>query len=422
MNTISIPYGPGAKRLHFPFFSYEVLHPRNPGGNGHAEEEIVKNAMLQPICSLPLAELAKGKRSAVIIISDHTRPVPSSIILPPMLEELRKGSADIAITLLVATGCHRQTTAEELRRKLGNDIWNRENIVVHNCDDEKNMVFLGSLPSGAPLWVNRVAVQADLLLAEGFIEPHFFAGFSGGRKSVLPGICSRRTVMANHCANFIDDPLSRAGILTGNPIHGDMVAAAKMARLSYIVNVILDSNKKIIYAVAGAPFQAHEAGCRIMREIAGVHPMRPGDIVITSNGGAPLDQNVYQVVKSLATAEAAAAEGADIIVCAACADGIGGEQFYHAMKECSSPAELLRQIRSVRAEDTVADQWQYQILCRILEKHRVLFVTDPSLKNAITDMKMVYCPSLDAATDIAMKKHPHGHAVILPDGVSTMCR
>ena len=421
MSGISIPYGPGEIRLTFPFASYEVLRPKDVCRGRCSENEIVTNAMQYPFGSPPLEELARGKHSAVIIISDHTRPVPSRVILPPMLEALRKGSPDIAITLLVATGCHRKTTSEELRGKLGEDIFAREHIVIHDCDDEKNMVLLGRLPSGAPLWINRAAAETELLLAEGFIEPHFFAGFSGGRKSVLPGICARRTVMSNHCAKFIDHPLSRAGMINGNPIHNDMVAAAQMAGLAYIVNVILDGSKKVIHAVAGEPTQAHEAGCNMMREIAGVYPERSGDIVVTSNGGAPLDQNIYQVVKSLSTAEAAAAEGADIIVCAACADGIGGEQFYHAMKECSTPAELLKQIRCVPAEDTTADQWQYQILCRILEKHRILFVTDPALKDAVTDMKMIYCESADAAAAIAAQKHPQGHAVILPDGVSAMC-
>ncbi len=419
--NISIPYGYGQLTASCAFSSWEVLTPRKPEACRASPEQLIQAALEAPIGSPRLEELAKGKRSAVIIISDHTRPVPSRLILPPMLRKLREASPGIRITLLVATGCHRGTTASELKAKLGEEIFSRERIAVHNCDDSENMICLGTLPSGAPLRVNRIAAETELLLSEGFIEPHFFAGFSGGRKSVLPGVCARETVMSNHSAGLIDHPRSRAGILERNPINADMEAAAAMANLRFIVNVLLGENKQVIHAVAGDPVAAHHAGCEIMGSLAGVRPARPGDIVVTSNGGAPLDQNIYQAVKSLSTAEAAAAEGADIIVCAACADGIGGEQFYRAVKECGSPAALLEQIRAVPAEKTVPDQWQYQILCRILEKHRVLFVTDPSLAQVITDMKMTYCSSLDQALALACQAHPMGHGVIIPDGVAAMC-
>lgn len=416
---LSIPYGLTKRNAQCDFSSQEVLCPGK--AEAAAPEALIQNAMACPIGSPSLQALAKDKKNAVIIISDHTRPVPSRLILPPMLKALREASPEIDITLLVATGCHRGTTAAELKAKLGDDIFASEKIVVHDCDDSENMVCLGTLPSGAALRINRIAAETELLISEGFIEPHFFAGFSGGRKSVLPGICSRKTVMANHCAELIDHPRSRTGILDGNPIHADMEAAAKMAKLAFIVNVLLGEDKQVVHAVAGDPIAAHREGCRIMGKLAGVHPEQKGDIVITSNGGAPLDQNIYQVVKSLSTAEAAAAEGADIIVCAACADGIGGEQFYKAVKECESPSALLAQIRQVKAEDTVPDQWQYQILCRILEKHRVLFVTDPALAGIIRDMKMTYCATLNEALALAKAAHPNGHAVIIPDGVGAMC-
>lgn len=159
-----------------------------------------------------------GKKDVVIIASDHTRPVPSKIIMPLMLEEIRKGNPDADITILIATGCHRETAKEELVQKFGKDIVDNEKILVHDCDDTTNLVSLGRLPSGGELIINKIAVEADLLCSEGFIEPHFFAGFSGGRKSVLPGIASRKTVLANHRSAFIADDHARTGILEGNPI------------------------------------------------------------------------------------------------------------------------------------------------------------------------------------------------------------
>lgn len=423
---VKIPYGRTTLKWEGKFPSYEMIsaHENNGAENQDKtvteQEHLLMEAMGSPIGSATLIELAKGKKNAVIIISDHTRPVPSKLILPSMLKELRQGSPDIEITLLVATGCHRGTTEKELRQKLGDDIYNHERIQVHDCDDVENMVKLGKLPSGTDLWMNRLAAEAELLVAEGFIEPHFFAGFSGGRKSVLPGICARKTVMANHCAALIDDPHSRTGILEGNPIHTDMAAAARMAQLRYVVNVVLNSDKKVIGAFAGDAIEAHRAGCKYLSGICAVHPVQKGDLVITSNGGAPLDQNLYQAVKCMSAAEAAAAENGIIIVCCECADGIGGQQFYKAVKECESPGELLKEIRQVEPEDTVPDQWQYQILCRILEKHRVIFVTGEEMAEVVTDMKMEYARTLDEAISIADVWNDKKHVVLIPDGVGVM--
>ena len=219
-----------------------------PAADGAA---LVKAAMAEPIGSARLSELARGKDKVVIIASDHTRPVPSKVIIPFMLSEIREGNPHADITILIATGCHRGTTREELVAKFGEEIVNTVKICVHDCEETDMLVNIGTLPSGGACLVNKLAAEADLLLAEGFIEPHFFAGYSGGRKSVLPGVCSKETVLANHCAEFIDSPYARTGILENNPIHKDMLWAAKAAGLAYIVNVVLNEEKEAIYAVAG---------------------------------------------------------------------------------------------------------------------------------------------------------------------------
>ena len=292
-----------------------------------SEDDIVKKAMANPIGSAKLSELAKGKKTATIIVSDHTRPVPSKHILPFMLAELREGNPDIDITLLIATGFHRPTTHEELVNKVGEKIANEEKFVCHDSRNAAANVEIGVLPSGAKLVIDKVAAETDLLVAEGFIEPHFFAGFSGGRKSVLPGVCDQVTVLGNHCSKFIDSPCARTGILEGNPLHIDMVAAAKLAKLQYIVNVVIDEEKHVAAAFAGDPLQAHETGCSFLKGYCRVKPEKKGDIVITSNGGAPLDQNMYQSVKGLTAAEAAAAPGAVLIISTRCNDGTGGDSF-----------------------------------------------------------------------------------------------
>ena len=415
---IALPYG----STHLPLdvdANSEVLEASDLISAGD-EDEIVLKAMAQPITSPTLYEMALGKKNAVLLISDHTRPVPSKRILPHMLEQMRRASPDIDITLLVATGCHRGTSVQELRAKLGEDIVRSERILIHDCD-QSPLVDLGALPSGARLVVNKFAADAELLIAEGFIEPHFFAGFSGGRKSVLPGICARQTVLGNHCAAFNADENARGGILDNNPIHRDMQAAVKMCGLDYIVNVIIDAKKRVVSAFCGHPIKAHEAGCAYLSARCRVQAKQKGDIVITTNGGAPLDQNIYQAVKGLSTAEAAAAEKAILIIAAACEDGAGGEHFYKALRDCQSPASLYEAVAKIPMEQTQIDQWQYQILARILMKHRVFFVTDPSLAPIVADMKMEYFKDIKSALAKAHQiQGEDAHVLIIPDGVSVI--
>jgi len=374
---------------------------------------LVAAAMAAPIGSAKLSELAAGKNTCTIIISDHTRPVPSKDILPLMLAQLRQGNPDIDITLLVATGCHRETTMEELQRKLGEEIAANEKIVVHDAFDPASNVELGILPSGARLVIDKLAAETDLLVSEGFIEPHFFAGFSGGRKSVLPGICDKVTVYGNHCGAFIADPKARTGVLDGNPIHRDMEAAAEMAKLAYIVNVVIDEEKRTVAAFAGDFKKAHAAGVSFLRQYCQVPPVY-GDIVITTNGGAPLYQNLYQCVKGLTDAEATVNPGGTIILCAEMADGLGGEQFYRDMADCETPEALFAQFSNTAQDDTVADQWQTQILCRVLKEYRVIWVTRPGMEQWIKEMKMEYAPDLATALEMAGT----GSMTVIPDGVS----
>jgi len=382
--------------------------------------QLVEEAMANPIDSAPLRELAQGKKTATIIISDHTRPVPSRDILPPMLRELREGNPDIAITLLVATGFHRGTTQAELVEKLGEEIASQETIRVHDAFDPDSNVELGVLPSGAPLVIDRAAVETDLLVSEGFIEPHFFAGFSGGRKSVLPGVCDKVTVLGNHCGAFIADPCARTGVLEGNPLHRDMVAAARMAKLAFIVNVVIDEDKKTVAAFAGNFESAHIKGAEFLRGYCQVKAV-PGDIVVTSNGGAPLDQNIYQCVKGLTAAEASAREGAVLIMCAGLADGTGGEGFYRSLRDCESPAAHFAQCVATPQAETIPDQWESQILSRILMKHKVIFVSRPEMKQIVEDMKMSWCATLeDALAQAKAEKGENAFVTVIPNGISVI--
>lgn len=415
---IQIPYGTGHLLWQGPCRLLVSRVDQLPAGqDGQA---LVDRAMANPISTPPLSRLAEGKRTCTVILSDHTRPVPSRQILPRMLEQLRQGNPRIQITLLVATGFHRPTTRAELAAKLGEELLRRECVVVHNAFDPSANTAIGTLPSGTPLVIDRLAAETDLLVAEGFIEPHFFAGFSGGRKSVLPGVSDAATVLGNHRGAFIASPQARTGILEGNPIHRDMAAAAKLARLAYIVNVVINDRKEIVAAFAGHPVQAHLAGTDFLRQLCEVKA-DPADIVVTSNGGAPLDQNIYQCVKGLTAAEAAAKPDGVLILCAELADGTGGDGFYTALRDCATPAALFAQCARTPWDKTLPDQWESQILARILMKHTVIVVSRPEMQRTLEEMKLLFAPSLQEAAAIARRrKGADASVAVIPNGVSVI--
>lgn len=384
---------------------------------------IVRKSMENPIGTPKLKELAVGKDKVVILISDHTRPVPSKYILPLMLEEIREGNPNADITLLVATGCHRETTKEELIGKIGEDIYNNEKIYIHDCDDESMLVKLDQkLPSGGDIVVNKLAAEADLLVAEGFIEPHFFAGYSGGRKSVFPGCCSRKAVMYNHNAEFIDSEYSRTGNLENNPIHKDMIAAARALDLVYIVNVVINSDKEVIHSVAGDLEQAHESGTEWLKERAGVEKQL-ADIAITSNGGYPLDQNIYQAVKSMTAAEATVKEGGVIIVSAESSDGTGGDAFYNAFVDEPDTQKLYQSFLDTPKIKTIPDQWESQILCRVLLKTKaVIYISDVE-DEIVETFHMIPAKSLDEAMKKADELMGSDSSItVIPNGISVFVK
>ena len=278
------------------------------------------------------------------------------------------------------------------------------------------------LPSGGDIVVNKIAAEADLLVAEGFIEPHFFAGFSGGRKSVFPGCCSRKTVMYNHNSEFIDSQYSRTGNLENNPIHKDMVAAARALGLCYVVNVVINSEKKVIHAVAGDLEKAHETGTNWLKDKAGVE-RKEADIAITSNGGYPLDQNIYQTVKSMTAAEATLKDDGVIIVCSESGDGTGGDAFHNAFLEERDIEKLYKGFLDTPKIETIPDQWESQILCRILLKAKaVIYVSDYDSK-ILEDFHFIPVKTLDEAMEKANELMGKDSTVtVIPDGIAVIVK
>lgn len=422
MVSIKLPYDKTTLKAHLPDrnFAGKLVSEAATYRTTRSENEIVEDSLDHPIGSVPLEELARGKKNIVLISSDHTRPVPSHIITPILLRRLRQAAPDARIRILVATGFHRPSTHEELVNKYGQKIVDEEEIVMHISTDDASMVKIGQLPSGGDCIINQVAAEADLLLSEGFIESHFFAGFSGGRKSVLPGVASYKTIMANHSGEFIDSDKARTGNLHHNPIHKDMVYAARKANLAFILNVVLDEDKKIIGSFAGDMEEAHHAGCQFLQKLSSV-PKIDCDIAISTNGGYPLDQNIYQAVKGMTAAEATNKEGGTIVMVAGCRDGHGGEGFYHNLADVSDPEEFLDRAVTTPRLKTVPDQWTAQILARILVHHHVIMVSDLVDPKLIIDMHMELAASLDQAMEMAFEREgTDAKVAVIPDGLGVI--
>ncbi|RFZ77416.1 nickel-dependent lactate racemase [Lacrimispora amygdalina] len=424
MAKIKIPYSTKLLEVDIPDHNLAAIleskaHAYRAEGS---QEEIVNRALDHPIGSASLEELVRGRKNMVIITSDHTRPVPSKVTMPILLKRIRKVNPDIDIKILIATGFHRPDTREEMIHKFGQEIADHEVIINHMSEDEDSVVRVGTLPSGGELWLNKLAMETELLISEGFIEPHFFAGFSGGRKSVLPGVASAKTVMANHCSEFIASEYARTGVIHNNPIHKDMLYAARQAKLAFILNVVIDSEKNIIRAFAGDSELAHTEGCKFVMELASVKAVK-ADIAITSNGGYPLDQNVYQSVKGMTAAEAVCKEGGVIIMVSACNDGHGGQSFYDNMANAKSPGEVLNRVMKTGRTETIPDQWEFQILARILKKHTVILVSDMCDPEMIKKMHMQHAFTFDDALKKAFEiKGADANITVIPDGVGVVVK
>ena len=421
MKTFSIPYYTSALELHVDEKNLKAeLNSRTDSYDaGKGEAELVREALANPIGTPRLCELAKGKNRIVLVTSDHTRAVPSKLTLPLLLEEIRRGNPEADITILIATGLHRATTEEEQRRMFGDAIVDNEKIVVNQAFVDEDFEKVCDLPSGAELWVNKVALHCDLLVTKGFIEPHFFAGFSGGRKSILPGICNAATVNENHSYKAISSPYSTTGVLEHNPIHEDMVCAARAVNVQFIMNVALNAEKKVIAAFAGDLEQAHEKGVTFVRSLAQC-PSVEGDIVITSNGGYPLDQNLYQSPKAVATAEACCREGGVIIMCASCCDGMGGTHFEKLIVK-GTVDEIDAYLSKIPPKETIPEQWCAQIFARILKKHKVILVTTYLDHELVRKANMIPASTPDEALEMAYEiMGRDAEVVVIPDGVAVL--
>jgi nickel-dependent lactate racemase len=414
---IKLEYGKAGLEVDFPETGFDLIEPRFVAGLPD-EAAALTAALGNPIGARPLKEMAVAGDSVAIVFPDRTRAMPSDRVLPVLLSELQHVPKE-KITLINAVGTHRENTREELEAMVGRKIVEDYRIVQHRPKDKNSMVSLGKSSFGHNIWVNRDFMEAKVKILTGFIEPHFFAGFSGGPKAVLLGVGAFESILQNHSAPMLDNPYSTWGETARNPIYQEMCEIAALARPDFIVNVTLNRHRQITGIFAGDWKQAHAQGCAFARECVMRPVPAPFDIVITTNSGFPLDMNLYQAVKGMSGAARIVKPGGTIIIAAECADGIPPEgNFRHLLHSRTNPRELLEMVRSFK--DPVHDQWEVQILAQILIKANVyLFSALPEEEVTAAHLR----PVKDIAALVRQLQRQIGPAcriAILPEGPQTV--
>ena len=376
----------------------------------------VRQALAGPCGAPPLAELARGRQSVCIAVCDITRPVPNRLILEPLLEILEAGGmAPERILILVATGLHRPSTADEKIEILGPAIARRYAVADHDGHDLAAHTCLGTTPRGVPAWIDSRFVQADLKIAIGLIEPHFMAGFSGGRKLICPGLAALETIRVWHSPAFLEHPNARAGCLLGNPVHEENTCIARMAGCDFIVNVVIDDRRRVLSVVAGDMEAAFQQGVAAARRIVTDSVPAPVDIVVTSSAGWPLDATFYQSVKGMVAAMSIVKPGGTIILAAALSEGIGSRDFQQLYEDHPSLDRFMERI--VSGEYFRPDQWQLEEFIRVYRHATICMVSDGIAADRLRRLFVDTAPSVEAAVAAALQRHgPAARIAVIPKG------
>ncbi|HEY5673860.1 MAG TPA: nickel-dependent lactate racemase [Malonomonas sp.] len=381
-----------------------------------APQEAVRQSLRQPIASASLQELARGKTDAVIVISDITRPVPNALLLPLIIEQLAAaGIPDDKISILIATGIHRPNEGAELERLVGKAIAANYRIINHFSKNLDEMQLVGQIGDGVPALVNKHYLAADLKILTGFIEPHMWAGFSGGRKSILPGISSVKTLEFMHGPEMVAHPQTRYGVLEGNPFHEAGLEIMAKAGADFIVNVTLDTTKQLTGVFSGHPVEAHLAGVEFLSRHC-VHSLdEPLDFVVTTNAGAPLDCNLYQTAKGISGVAGATREGGVILIATECLEGFGSEEYRAVFEHATTPQAFIDKL--LKKEFFLPDQWCAQETYQVMLKNEIWVHT--SGIDAATLERFHFRPvaQIDKAiTELLQRFGQNARWAIVPDG------
>lgn len=392
-----------------------ILAPSEPKALSEPGES-VGISLADPIGTRPLEALARGRKSACIVVSDVTRPVPNPVLLPPILETLdASGIPREKILILIATGMHRPTSKEEIARLVSPGIAQRYRVIDHFSKRREEMAEVGKIGGRVPALVNRHYVEADLKILTGFIEPHMWAGFSGGRKAILPGISSIDTVQYMHGPEMVAHPGCEYGQLDGNPFHEAGLEVLAMAGADFIVNVTLNTSKEITGVFSGHPVDAHLEGCRFLARHCVKELDAPLDFIVTTNAGAPLDCNLYQTVKGITGAAPAVKEGGDILIASRCAEGAGNPEYRGILESVDSPKAFLD--RLMRKEFFIPDQWCAQETYQVMTRRNVWIYSEGIPPEELR--RYHFRPVRDVASSVRLLLETHGPQArwaVVPDG------
>lgn len=411
MTSITVPYGSGFQTAECPA-GIEVQLVDSPHGEPPPPiAELLEAAIDSPIGSPPLEELAKNKKSVAIVINDQTRPGPTKEMLDVLLSRLKACDiSDDQISLVVATGTHRAPTNEELVHMIGDDYFRRFKVVCHDCQNEDELVFIGTTQSGLKVSINKTVADADLRITTGLIAPHHCAGYSGGCKSIVPGVSSLETLRKHH--SFPIYPYEPAmGWFHDNPFHETALEAARMAGVDFIVNAVQNCHKEFVAVVAGDLDAAHEAGVDICYANSKIYIEKYANVIVSSPGGFPRDIDLYQSQKAVSVAEPVSTAGSIFILCAEANDGFGEGEFKSWMQETQSPAEIIS--RFEKEGFTVGSNKAF-LYARALEKGEVIIVTDKIDPNELRKAKLGWAATLQDALNYAIEKNKPDVVTVIP--------
>ena len=415
---IDLAYGRTGLAVDLPDDRTTVIEPTYVPGLPDQRGALI-NAVRNPMGTPPLRQMVHPNQTVAIAVCDITRPMPSATVLPVLLGELAHVPAG-QIVILVATGTHRSNTPEELDLILGSEVTRSYKVVNHSAFEGASLRHAGDTPDGIPIWLNRQWVESDVRITTGFVEPHFFAGFSGGPKMVAPGLAGLETTMHLHSAQLIGDANSTWGITAGNPIHDAIRQVARQTGVDFSIDVTINRDHRITSAYAGELFEVHRSACEVAKRTAMRPVEEPFDIVVTSNSGFPLDLNLYQAVKGMSAAAQVVRDGGAIICAAECSDGIPDHgEYKKILSEASGPEELLETVCSPGYRRH--DQWQAQLQALIQLK------ADVSLKAGCLTPEQVRAAHLNPIEDVEatvsemlVRYGPKARVCVLPQGPQTI--
>jgi lactate racemase len=412
-----LKYGTTGLHLEYPVTPgfYGIILGRQQAALDNAVPKIAES-LAKPINSKALSDIAKGRKSVCIVISDVTRPTPSWMMLPPILDVLKNtGIERRSVKILIATGMHRPSTPQEQTYLVGPSIAGAYAVIDHAASDPNNLVDIGTITGNVPAYINRIYAEAELKILTGFIEPYMWAGFSGGRKSILPGISGLETLRYMHGPAMISHPSCEYGMLEGNPFHEAGLEILNKAGADFIVNVTLNEKREITGIFSGDPVAAHLEGCAFLSKFCCVDIDDALDFIVTTNAGAPLDCNLYQTVKGITGASAVVRDKGDIVIASQCTDGVGSAEYRQILEMADSPESFLRRLTA--GDFFIPDQWCAQEMYQVINRKNVWIHADGLTGDEIRKFHLHPIQSIEKCITDLLKKH--GSAArwaIVPEG------